>query len=150
MISSRLIIPNLSLPECGGIKAALGGRKVGVRRGEAALSTVIDLIQRKRERAFLDCLTFVWWVIIEQSGAGHTGSEEVKQELPPPSARARARGTLVLLYPPHLGLESPSLGSFLPHVSCPRDTARSPALCFSARCHSVERVPGPDNSLLLS
>lgn len=63
MISSRLVTPSLSLPERGDIKAALGGQKVGVHRGEAALSAVIDLIQRKREKAFLDCLTFVWWVI---------------------------------------------------------------------------------------
>lgn len=72
MISSRLITPNLSLPERGSIKPAPGSRKEGVRRGQAALTGVIRLMKRKREREFLNCLNFILYVLIEQSGAVNT------------------------------------------------------------------------------
>lgn len=72
MISSRLITPNLSPLEREGVKPAPGSQKEGVRRGEAALTGVIHLINRKRKREFLNCLNFVLYVLIEQSGAGNT------------------------------------------------------------------------------
>lgn len=72
MISSRLITPNPSLLECGGIQPAPGRRKEGVRGGEAALAGVICLIKQKWEREFLNCLNFVLHVLVEQSGAGNT------------------------------------------------------------------------------
>lgn len=72
MISSRLITPNLSAPERGGVKPAPGRGKEGARGGEAALAGVICLIKRKREREFLNRLNFVPYVLIEQSGVGNT------------------------------------------------------------------------------